>query len=248
METLETKEFNLASGDLNESFSELTAKEIHLWRVSLNPSQEVLLSCQNALSTAEKGRVEFFSFDQVKQNYLVSQGVLRVLLGKYLGINPQEVELGRHSKGKPFCKQDPNLYFNISNSGGKCVYAFSRKGEIGIDLEKIRPLSDLDEMIEKNFSAQEQSYIQKKSAEKLRRFFLFWTIKESYLKAIGEGMRIEPQNLEFTVQNQQIKLIGIKGYTDFEDWNFKEVPFDKTYIRTLTYLGDSVEFQDFEII
>ena len=233
---------------IGQDFPVLRKKEIHLWRVSLNPSDTILESAKQALSDHERNRLEFFEFEKVQRNYTVSQGVLRKLIAGYLSIAVEEVELGRRSKGKPYCKNDESLFFNISNSGGLCVFAFSRDNEVGIDLEKIRPLTDLEEMIEKNFTAGEQKYIRKHKDEELRRFFFYWTIKESYLKAIGEGMRIEPQNLEFSIQNKKIRLLGVNGYMDYDDWVFEEVPFSPNYVRTLTYIGEGIEFTDFEII
>ncbi len=233
---------------IGQDFPFLKKNEIHLWRVSLQPSSVMLETAKQALSEFERNRLDFFEFEQVRRSYTVSQGFLRILIANYLSIEVDEVELGRRSKGKPYCKNDESLFFNMSNSGGLCVYAFSRDNEVGIDLEKIRPLPDLDEMIEKNFIAREQAYIRKTREDELRRFFFFWTIKESYLKAIGEGMRIEPQNLEFSIQNGKIRLLGVNGYTDYDDWVFEEVAFSPEYVRTLAYMGDNVDIADFEIV
>lgn len=233
---------------IGQDFPFLGENEIHLWRVSLDPSEQILSASKEALSDFELGRLDFFEFEQVRRNYTVSQGILRILISKYLSIDVKDVELGRRSKGKPFCKNDESLYFNISNSGGLCVFAFSRENEVGIDLEKVRPLDDLDEMIEKNFSNEEQRYIRRDKENKLRRFYYFWTIKESYLKAIGEGMRIEPQNLEFSIQKDRARLLSVNGISEMDNWITKEVSFSEEYIRTLTYMNESTAFVDFAII
>ncbi|MDX2360188.1 MAG: 4'-phosphopantetheinyl transferase superfamily protein [Crocinitomicaceae bacterium] len=233
---------------IGQDFPVLKKNDIHLWRVSLDPSEEILKGAKSALSDFELSRLDFFEFERVQRNYTMSQGVLRILIANYLSIDIKEVELGRRSKGKPFCKNDESLFFNISNSGGLCVFAFSRDNEVGLDLEKIRPLNDLEEMINKNFSNQEQSYIRRTKDETLRRFYFYWTIKESYLKAIGEGMRIEPQNLEFSIQNDRIRLLGVNGYTDYDDWVFEETPFSPEYVRTLTYIGEGIDITNFAII
>lgn len=233
---------------IGQDFPFLGKGEIHLWRVSLDPSEALLQAAKEALSDYELGRLDFFEFGKVRKSYTVSQGILRMLVANYLSLPLEEVELGRRAKGKPFCKNDESLFFNMSNSGGLCVYAFSRDHELGIDLEQLRPLEDLDELIRKNFSASEQGYIRRKKEDELRRFFFFWTIKESYLKAIGEGMRIEPQNLEFSIQQDRIRLLEVNGYTDYTDWVFEEIPFSPDYVRTLTYLGEHIRMTDFEIV
>ena len=62
-------------------------------------------------------------------------------------------------------------------------------------------------------------------------------IKEAYLKAIGEGMRLSPDNLEFAIESGNIKLRSVKGIFEQEDWLFKNISFSKDYIGTLAYKG-----------
>jgi 4'-phosphopantetheinyl transferase len=125
----------------------------------------------------------------------------------------------------------------MSNSGGKVVYAFSMDEEVGIDLEKIRELPDLDELIEKNYIASERDYINKLPEQRQHRFFQFWTIKEAYLKAIGVGMRIPPDNIAFSIQNGAYKLQSIHGVQlGFEksDWIFNRFTLENNkYVGTL---------------
>lgn len=225
----------------------LDKNEIHLWRVSLTPSQKLLDACIAALSEIELKRMDFFEFANVKQNYVVSQGMMRILTGLYLKKDPHEVVLGRHSKGKPFSLDDQSLYFNNSNSGNYCIYGYSRCGELGIDLEQERSLNDLEELIEKNLTDLEVNHLNR-TEDRLKTFYRYWTIKESYLKAIGEGMRIEPDKLEFNLSGQQIIFNGMSGLVEPEDWNFAEFPFDD-YLRALTFSAKSeCTVLDFEII
>ena len=225
-----------------QNFPPLQKREVHLWTVSLNADSSLIKQCKTSLSDIECNRISFFKFPQVQNNYIISQGILRQLLAGYLDIEPCKIQIGRHRKGKPFTKDDPSLFFNMSNSGNLCVYAFSRDNEVGIDLENIRNLPDLDELIQKNFTRNEIKYIDKNKKDRLRRFFLFWTIKESYLKAVGEGMRLPLDNLEFVIENGKIKLVAIKGIFEPDDWHFKEMPLSNNYIRTLTFKGEQIRF------
>lgn len=158
---------------------------------------------------------------------------------------PHAIQIERHKKGKPFVPDAPSLYFNMSNSGNICVYAFSADGEVGIDLEQIRELPDLDELIQKNFTTKEISFITQNPENKLKRFFRFWTFKESYLKAIGEGMRLTPEKLEFTMEGETIKLQGIDGIFETEDWNFAVFLPAKDYTGALAYQGEGIEIKEF---
>jgi 4'-phosphopantetheinyl transferase len=213
--------------------------EIHLYTATTGSSSEFTEQCRLALTNAELERSSYFKFKEAQENYVISQGGLKLLLSSHLKIPAHEVKFGRHSKGKPYSIDDPSLFFNISNSGNRVVYAFSRAGDVGIDLEYIRPLPDLDELIEKNFSTKEREYIYKNDQERLQRFFKFWTVKEAYLKAIGEGMRLTPDNLEFSIENGVFKLISVKGFYEQVDWIWENIFPGAHFTGTLTYIGAS---------
>ena len=209
--------------------------DIQIWSISLDADKDFRKACLNALGEKGRERISFFKFKQVQESYIISQGGLRILLSYYLNIEPEIIQLGRLSKGKPYSIDNPKLRFNMSNSGRRVVYAFSLNEEIGIDLERIREMSDLDELIQKNYNTYERAYINKVPNQRLYRFFKFWTIKEAYLKAIGVGMRIPPEDLEFSVQNGNYTLQSICGEADYEDWIFKDFNLEnKTYTGTLT--------------
>ena len=224
-----------------KNFPILKAGQLHVWSVSLDSNEEFIRNCKKFLSVPEIGRTDWFNFEDVKNNYIISQGILRFLISGYLNIDISEIQMQKHAKGKPYVSNDLALYFNISNSGKKCVFCFSRDSEVGIDLEMIRPLPDLEQMIEKNFTKKEVAYISKIENEKLNRFFLFWTIKESYLKAIGEGMRLAPDHLEFSIEEEIIKFIGAKGFDDPISWLFKKFELKHNHIGTIVYQKENSE-------
>ena len=208
--------------------------EVHIWKVKIERS-ELFYECKSILSDLELKKADFFKFSKDSNQYIISLGTLRILLSNYLGISPLKVKLGRHSKGKPYSLDDRSLFFNMSNSGGLCVFAFSRDSEIGVDIEKKRNLSDLQDLIKKNFTSSEIKFITQDQNKKLERFFRFWTIKEAYLKAIGEGMRLTPDNLEFSIERNKIKLVSRKGMFEYEDWILKEFQPSDDFMGTIVY-------------
>jgi 4'-phosphopantetheinyl transferase len=226
-----------------KNFPILSPGEIHVWQVSMNISALEVEECKDLLSDTELEKMHFFNTKQSKDSFVVSQGVLRILLSSYLGISPKLATFGRRGKGKPFSLDDPGLHFNLSNSGKLAVIAFSRDSELGIDIEQIRTLPDLDEMIETNFTSNEIRFINARPEERLQRFFRFWTVKESYLKAIGEGMRLEPKNIEFSIDNEYIRLLSVKGVFEQEDWNFKEFTISTDYVGTITYGKENIRIK-----
>jgi len=209
--------------------------EIHLWTASLDVSAEQLERLQSVLSAEERKRVSYFKFESTQDSYIVTQAVLRMLLSSYLEINPSNVKTGARKKGKPYLMNDPSLCFNLSHSHDLCVYVFSYDSEVGIDLEKIRDLPDIEQLIEKNFTSREKQYLLKDPDNKLSRFFQFWTFKEAYLKATGEGMLLTPENLEFSTENGIIKLQSGKYGFDETNWKFTGFSREENYIGTLAF-------------
>jgi len=247
-EYLETwKNVLILSQPATAQFPPLSKGDIHLWTISLDTSEDQVERLQSVLSPAEKKKASFYKFESVQHSYIVTQAVLKLLLSAYLGIEPSEVKMGVHKKGKPFLMNDPSLFFNLANSQDLCVYAFSHDAEVGIDIEKIRNLPDIDQLIEKNLTSREKKYFQKNPDNKLTRFFQFWTFKESYLKAIGEGMRLTPENLEFSLEDGTIRLRSVKYGFDAVDWQFKGFTREGNYTGSLAYTGKETVIKELSI-
>jgi len=229
---------------LSGEFPTLEQGEVHIWTVSIQGIKEQLGHLKSLLTEEEIGKISFYKFEHTQHSYIATQALLRVLLSLYLDIKPMEVKMGVRSKGKPFLIHDRPIFFNISNSDGLCVFAFSGDGEVGIDLERIRQMPDIEQLIQKNLTSREKEYVLKDPDKKLKRFFRFWTFKESYLKAIGEGMRLTPDNLEFSVEKGKIRLRSVNYGFEGADWQFKELTRDGNYTGTLTFAPRGLKIRE----
>lgn len=230
-----------------QNYTLLKENDLHIWQVSFLSNPALLELCKSVLSSEDLEKSKWLKFEKDQNKYLISQGVLRLLLADYININSSKILISRHNKGKPFAKNDKSLFFNMSNSGNLCVYAFTRNSEVGIDIEEKRSLLDLEDLIRKNLTKNEIEYINKKPDEKINNFFRFWTMKEAYLKAIGEGMRLTPDKIEFSIEKKNIRLINQHALNDNEDWLIKEF-FPKTsYFGTLVYKNEQTKISQFII-
>jgi len=225
-------------------FPTLGPGDVHIWTVSVQGIKEQLHHLKSLLTEEETGKLSFYKFEHTQHSYIATQAVLRVLLSLYLDIKPREVQMGVRSKGKPFLIHARSIFFNISNSDGQCVFAFSGDGEVGIDIERIRQMPDIEQLIQKNLTSREKEYVLKDPEKKLKRFFRFWTFKESYLKAIGEGMRLTPDNLEFSVEKGKIRLRSVHYGFDGADWQFKEFTRDGNCTGTLTFAPRGLKIRE----
>ena len=170
----------------------LSSDEVHIWQTSLDQPPEYVRDLAQALSYDEMMRAERFHFERDRRRFIVGRGVLRAILGRYLGVEPHRVRLRYGERGKPYLAgrfASSTLQFNLAHSRELALYAFTYGREIGIDLECIRPLSDADDIADRFFSARENAvFCTLPKSHKLEAFYNCWTRKEAYLKATGEGL------------------------------------------------------------
>lgn len=117
--------------------------------------------------------------------------------------------------GKPYIKEN-KFYFNKSHTKNLCALIIDDK-ECGIDIEQIRKYNK--KMANKILSNEEIKYINSKN-KKDYFFTLIWTLKESYLKALGTGINVPLKNISFVKNNKirfkqkeyNFKIIRIHNY------------------------------------
>lgn len=115
------------------------------------------------------------------------------------------VKKGTH--GKPFWAGEEKIYYNISNTSGLVVCAMSDL-ETGVDAERVHPIKE--PVMRRCCTEAETAYIMGNSGEEQarERFFRLWTLKESFIKMIGQGMYFSMREAEFSIQDTG-KMQGI---------------------------------------
>jgi 4'-phosphopantetheinyl transferase len=144
------------------------------------------------LSPPELERGARFHFQLHRDRFIAGRGLLRTILSGYLGIDPRAVGFSYGPNGKPALagRADATaLHFNLAHSEDLALLAVTRAGNVGIDVERIRPLENVEELVARFFSPCESGAFQNLPAsEKPVAFFNLWTRKEAWLKATGEGI------------------------------------------------------------
>lgn len=119
-------------------------------------------------------------------------------LEKEYGIFPEVNSLEKGSYGKPYLKGYPDIQFSISHCEGLagCVLC---NGTVGLDAELIRPYNE--RVADRILTDKERSALKNcgsaDNLESRERFFRYWTLKESYVKAIGKGLSFPFREIEF---------------------------------------------------
>jgi len=196
---------------------DLPEKAIHFWYCDFNQNRAKLESYHALLSQDEKIRSGRFKFDRDKECYVISRGILRLLLSTYLKLSPEDLVFGYTDFGKPFLSNDSAIKFNISHSGNMAVFAFARNQEVGVDIEQIKDNFEVLELAHNFFSKNEIEVLENQSKEDLpRAFFRCWTRKESFIKAEGSGLSFPLDQFAVSLENdQQAELLNTQ-------WDSKE--------------------------
>ncbi len=225
--------------------------EIHLWMVALDAEPAVVEELARSLAADELERAGRFRFDRHRRQYMVGRGALRVLLGAYLGAPPGEVRFVYGPRGKPFLAAAPpasGLYFNLSNSHELALVGFLRGAEIGVDVEFLKPMPDLEQIAERFFSASERTALRRLPEDQKREgFFNCWTRKEAYLKAVGEGLAAPLDSFDVTlVPGEPPRMLTLRGDAErAAGWCFRCFRPAPDYIGALAIEGGALPVRTF---
>jgi 4'-phosphopantetheinyl transferase len=194
---------DLPLGGESDTDLSLQGDDVHVWRLGLDPSTEMVARLRAILTDDERKRADRFAFDQHRRRFTVGRGCLRTILGQYTGIEPARIRLYHNDYGKPALDDDQGgqwLRFNVSHSGELALYALTRAREVGVDLETIRPDFAGEDIAKRFFAPAEVAALRGVPAEqRCQAFFACWTRKEAYIKARGKGLAIPLDTFEVSL-------------------------------------------------
>ena len=199
------------------SLARPVAQEVHVWAVALDPPQEKVTRLEELLSPDEVERAYRFRFDRHRRRFIVGRGVLRSILGAYLGAAPKDLTFRYGEKGKPALGEDweEDLSFNLSHSGELALYGFGQRLELGIDVEQRRELPGAEDIAERFFSVPERLALREvPESLKSEAFFNCWTRKEAYIKATGDGLSMALDRFDVTLlPGEPARMLSADGDT-----------------------------------
>ncbi|MBI2838248.1 MAG: 4'-phosphopantetheinyl transferase superfamily protein [Acidobacteria bacterium] len=170
----------------------LSPDEVHIWISPLDYPEQRLSDFASTLDGNEHARAHRFYFERDRRRFVAARGILRTLLGRYLGECPDGIQFSYGARGKPTVAGPDrlrNVRFNLSHSNGYALFAFTVDREIGVDLERIRPLPEASGIVSRYFSPHESALFHTIPMNgRLDAFFKYWTCKEAFLKAKGDGL------------------------------------------------------------
>lgn len=169
----------------------LSSDEVHVWATGLEQTGEQIEHLTATLSPDEQARAARFHFKRDRDHFVCARGFMRKILSYYTGKPAEHIAFAYGKNGKPALAESDGakLNFNLSHSAGLAICAIAKDRDLGIDLEKIVPCADLDDVATRCFPPEEQRMLQiLQPPERETTFFRFWTRKEAELKCSGEGI------------------------------------------------------------
>ncbi len=229
----------------------LNPKEVHVWIVPFDPASDPE-KFRSILSETEKQRADRFHFIKDKIQFIFFHGVLRVLLGRYLKSDPARLIFSKNPWGKPELNRDggaEKIFFNISHSNRLALMAFSRTGELGIDVEFLDAKREMESIAEKYFTSKEWEKL-RGQRETLgdRALFQHWALKEALIKGIGKGLSISLREVEISwdAREKSATILNL-GSNEVRGWALQILPEPAPdYVSALATSGEVTKTKIFE--
>jgi len=177
--------------------------EVHVWfstpEAVTDPGQ--LADYMSILSPQERERHQRFHFEKDRHSFLVSHALVRKVLSTYVDVGPAEWKFSAGRHGRPEIAGPagvPALRFNLTHTAGLTGCLVTLDADCGIDAELITRRGNLQAIAGKMFADAELVTLNKLHGRAfLEQFFIFWTLREAYCKALGVGLGFSKKDYAF---------------------------------------------------
>lgn len=223
----------------------LEGDAVHVWRAFLDAEEDEVYRLSRLLSRDEGERAERFHFRTDRHRFIIARAVLRKIIGRYLGLEPERLQFAYNRYGKPalagwFGAEE--FRFNLTRSQDLALYAFSLKRKVGIDAEYVRADLAPLKVAATAFSASEFEML--KAVPEDRRteaFFACWTRKEAYVKAKGKGLSIPLDEFDVSLlPGQPARLMNVRADPpEASRWSLVELHPAHGYMGALAVEGNA---------
>src|SRR5262249_9765123 len=146
-----------------------------------------------------------------RRRYLIGRLLTRGLLSRYLQQDPRSLRFVHSEHGRPELAaqpKSPSLNFNLSHAFGMVACCVTSIHSVGVDVEDLMgPVAAL--AIASRFVAAVEAEDLRTRADdaRRRRFFAYWTLKEAYVKATGEGLSIPLNQFWFLLDENSPRVV-----------------------------------------
>jgi 4'-phosphopantetheinyl transferase len=247
----------------------IDTETIEIWRVPLDESQlDQHGAWRGVLSSEEQLRADTFHADAHRREYVIAHVALRTVLGRRLGVAPAEVQFaegsfagnGMHGKAagrikpalrfagtssspdrEPVSGPSLDIRFNLSHTRGAALVGVALGRELGVDIERQRPMEDLEAIARSVMSSKEwEGWLAIPRELQERAFYRLWTRKEAYLKAIGLGLYRNLQEVTVPATAESLetgKVHLVQDRAGAGDWQVIDIEAGPGYAAGISLEG-----------
>jgi 4'-phosphopantetheinyl transferase len=225
---------------------EIATGKLHIWRIALDVPLTLLSALGAELSEAEQKQAERFRTDLLRQRYTAAHAALRRILAQYVHQPAAKLQFKLGEYGKPHLISENGFTFNLSHSNAWALCAVSRQQPVGVDIEWMKPLPDLELVAKRFFSRREQqAFATLPEADKPRGFFQCWTRKEAFIKALGTGLTHPLDSFDVTLRpDEEAKMLEIRSATA-ESWSLAHLEPAEGYVGAVVLRGELADIKYF---
>ena len=207
---------------------DLAVGAVHVWCAEPNELERdgLVGSAQTLLAEDEFKRLGRFRFARDRLMFLATRALVRQVLSRYAPVAPEEWTFVTTSHGRPeIARPRSPLRFNLSNTDGLVVCAVTQGLDVGVDVESLARPAPI-ELADRFFAPAEARALHSLPvSERTRRFFEYWTLKESYVKARGLGLAMPLDLCGFTLEPRRPPRLRIDARLDDtpDAWLFSQL-------------------------
>jgi 4'-phosphopantetheinyl transferase len=218
----------------------LLPDEIHVWLAFDGELRDAawLASQRSLLEPAELERLVRRRTEALQQQFLITRAMQRTVLAGYVPeVSPQDLRFGANEHGKPALAPPfaaLGIQFNVAHTEGLVAMAVGREAVLGIDVENTLTRTAPLNIATGYFTAREASALAlSPTGEQTRRFFALWTLKESWLKATGQGLSAGLGNASFELDAEHRFLSVTVANDDPRQWRFWQFATSSEHVMAL---------------
>ncbi|QDT07637.1 4'-phosphopantetheinyl transferase sfp [Rubripirellula lacrimiformis] len=226
---------------------DVPAVPVRLWHASSSSSDAGPIEqfCEDCLDESERTRADRFRQPTSRNQHVIGRGMARRLLG--VGdISPAAISFDTETFGKPFVT-GPDVArrpFNVAHTDGLVVCGIADPSDwlVGVDVECLNRRTD-PALADRYFSKPEIDYLKQYRNESDRRnaFLRVWTLKESFIKAIGTGLQTPLADFAFEDIDSPcptIRMLDPKLHSD-RQWQFFSITPRQGFIGAIAVASET---------
>lgn len=217
---------------------------VDLWRVAVFDGIEGWPQSSDVLSNAERAHAARFDRGADRARFVATRIAVRAILAAYLGRSPACLGFTRGWAGKPYLVDGGDaVSFNVAHSHRLALVAVGASVDVGVDIEHRRSLDDLETVAASALSPAEwMAWASLPMAERTLAFLRWWTCKEAYLKACGDGLGRRLDAVDVQMGSDGRPRIGmIRDQADDErEWTLLDVDVGLSYVATVAVRSPDV--------